>query len=153
MPSKKIRRNSGLTIFEILTVALIISILALIAIPNFIKSKDDANEATVETNAGVLRTMLETYKVDHHLYPEDLRTLGREATIKKYNKEAQNPFTGTRGIVESGKWAIEYVGTSGPVGMVSYQPLSGNTKYYIFLYDRTGQLLKRKGKVYALSNG
>lgn len=153
MPSKRIQLNKGLTIFEILTVAIIISVLAMIAIPNFVRSKSDAQEASAETNAGVLRTMLETYKVDHHVYPEDLRILGYEATTKGYNKNATNPFTGTNGSVESGKWAIDYVGTTGPLGMTAYQPLADNAKYYIFIYDRNGQLLKRKGTVYALSNG
>lgn len=153
MPSKRIRLNKGLTIFEILTVAIIISVLAMIALPNFIRSKSDAQEASAETNAGVLRTMLETYKVDNHFYPEDLRTLGYEATAKKYNKSASNPFTGINGEVESGKWALDYLGTNGPVGMVAYQPLADNSKFYIFVYDRNGQLLKRRGTVYALSNG
>lgn len=153
MPSKRIHLNKGLTIFEILTVSIIISILAMIAIPNFIRSKSDAQEANSETNAGVLRTMLETYKVDHHFYPEDLRVLGYEATAKRYNKTVANPFNGSSGEVETGKWALDYVGTTGPIGMVAYQPLAGNSKYYIFIYDRTGQLLKRRGTVYALSNG
>ncbi|HEY9843433.1 MAG: prepilin-type N-terminal cleavage/methylation domain-containing protein [Candidatus Sericytochromatia bacterium] len=152
MPSRK-TLNSGFTIFEILTVVIIITILALIAIPNFIHSKDNAQEASMETNARTLRIMLETYKVDYSEYPEDLRTLGREATAKKYNKEAANPFTGVGGPVESGKWAMDYVGTTGPPGMVAYQPVSGNTKYYIFAYERNGNLLKRNGQVFTMSNG
>lgn len=151
-PDKKLL-NRGMTIFEILTVVAIISILVAIAVPNFIHSKDHANEASMETNAHTLRVMLETYKVDQNVYPEDLRTLGREATLKKYNKEVANPFTGISGPVEDGKWAIDYVGTTGPMGMVSYQPLAGNSKYYIFAYARDGQFLKRKGQPFTMSNG
>lgn len=157
MLSKRIlnpkRLNQGFTILEILTVVVIITVLVMIAVPNFIHSKDNAQEASMETNARTLRVMLETYKTDAGVYPEDLRTLGYEATAKKYNKDIANPFAGSPGPVESGKWAMDYVGISGPPGMVAYQPLAVNTKYYIFAYARDGQLLKRNGQPFTLSNG
>lgn len=153
MHSSSLRHSKGLTILEILTVVAIITILAMIAIPNFIRSQDDAKEASAETNARTLRVMLETYKVDNSAYPEDLRTLGYEATLKKYNRNVPNPYTTVSGVVESGKWAIDYVGTTGPAGMVVYQPLTSDSKYYIFIYDRNGQLLKRKGTVFSMTNG
>lgn len=151
--ARQLRRSRGLTILEILTVCIIIGVLAMIAIPNFIHSKDNAYEASMETNARTLRVMLETYKTDHSLYPDDLRVLGYEATAKKYNKTVSNPYTNAGGGVESGKWALDYTGTTGPAGMVAYQPLAANSKYYIFCYDRNGQLFKRKGQVFTMSNG
>ncbi len=153
MVSSRLRYNKGYTIVEILTVAIIITILVTIAIPNFVRNKDDAKEAVAETNARTLRIMLETYKVDQQTYPESLRTLGYEATAKKYNKTVNNPFTNSSGSVESGKWAIDYVGNVGPSGMVAYQPIANNSKYYIFAYDRKGDLLKRKGQIFTMSNG
>lgn len=147
------RNERGLTILEILTVAIIISVLAMIVMPNFIRQQDNAKQASMESNARTLRIMLETYKVDHSVYPEDLRTLGRVATEKKYNKILPNPFSGARGEVESGKWALDYLGEQGPPGMVAYQPLQSNSKYYLFCYDRGGKLHKRSGKVYTLTNG
>ena len=151
-PDKRLL-NRGMTILEILTVVVIISVLVAIVLPNFIHSKDNANEASMESNAHTLRVMLETYKVDQNEYPEDLRTLGREATLKKYNKEVANPFTAISGPVEDGKWAIDYVGTTGPAGMVAYQPLAGNSKYYVFAYARDGKFLMRKGQPFTMSNG
>lgn len=145
--------DRGFTLFEVLTAALIISLLVAIALPNFIKSKDKGFEASMESNARTLRIMLETYKVDQGVYPEDLRTLGREATSKGYNKRASNPLQGAKDVVESGKWAIDYVGTTGPAGMVVYQPINANTKYYIFAYNTGGKLLKRNGQVFTMSNG
>lgn len=153
MPVRRKKADHGLTIFEILTVTLIITILALIAIPQFIGSKNRAYEASAESNARTLRIMLETYKVDHQVYPENLLTLGVDATSRKYNKEVNNPITNAKGLVESGKWAIDYLGTNGPPGMVTYQPLSGNSKFYIFIYDHTGSLLQHKGQVFSMSNG
>lgn len=143
----------GYTVLEILTVVIIISVLVLIVIPNFIHSKDSAMEASMETNARTLRVMLETYKVDYNVYPENLRTLGYDATAKKYNKDVANPFSGNIGPVESGKWSVDYVGTTGPAGMVAYQPLAGNSKYYIFAYDRSGRFLQRNGQTFTMSNG
>jgi competence protein ComGC len=147
------KSEQGLSIFEILTVVLIISILVTIALPNFIGNKERSKNSSMEANARTLRIMLETYQVDHKIYPEDLRTLGREATLKGYNKNLTNPYTNARGEVESGKWAIDYLGTNGPAGMVTYQPLASNDKYYIFGYDGTGSLHRKQGKVFTMSNG
>ncbi|PIQ29043.1 hypothetical protein COW36_18390 [bacterium (Candidatus Blackallbacteria) CG17_big_fil_post_rev_8_21_14_2_50_48_46] len=142
-----------MTIYEILAVALIISILVLVALPNFISNKDRAKDSAMESNARALRIMLETYHIDNKIYPENLLTLGHEATNKNYNKIMTNPYNNARGNVESGKWAIDYVGTTGPAGMVTYQPISNNDKYYIFGYDSTGNLHKKSGKVFTMSNG
>ena len=153
MVSNRLRYSKGYTILEILTVTAIITILVMIAVPNFINNKDDAKETVAETNARTLRIMLETYKIDQQIYPESLRTLGYEATVKKYNKTVSNPFTNNGGSVESGKWAIDYVGNVGPSGMVVYQPIASNSKYYIFVYDSKGNLLMRKGQIFTMSNG
>lgn len=151
--NKSKNQNKGFTVFEILTVVLIITILVLIAVPNFIKSKDNAFEASMKANARTLRIMLETYKVDNQAYPEDLRTLGREATLKKYNKQVNNPLNSNGGFVEGGAWAVMYTGTTGPGGMVAYNPLSDLSKFYIMIYDSKGSLLQEKGTVYTMSNG
>lgn len=153
MPNK-IAHNKGLTIFEILTVTLIITLLVLIAVPNFVGSKDRSVNSNIKTNARVLRIMLENYKVDEGIYPENLRTLGRVATTKNYNKQAGNPVTGGEAdVVESGKWAIMYTGTSGPPGMVVYQPIDSNNKYYILGYNSKGVLMQDKGQTFVMSNG
>lgn len=141
----------GFTVFEILTVTIIITVLAAIAIPNFIRSKDKAYEASLETNARTLRVMLETYKVDNAVYPEDLRTLGRDASKRGYNKSISNPISRSTGIVENGAWAIMYTGPTGPPGMVAYQPVLD--KYYIFGYGSKGDLHQKKGQVFQLGNG
>lgn len=153
MVTSLMSNEKGFTALEILTVVVIISVLAMIAIPNFINVQEKAKEAQIEQNCRTLRIMLETYRVDQKLYPEDLRTLGREATLKKYNKTLENPYQLDRGAVETGKWAIDYLGTSGPAGMVTYKPLEDGSKYYIFAYDKTGKLLKRNGVVYTMTNG
>ena len=81
-----------MTIYEILAVALIISILVLVALPNFISNKDRAKDSAMESNARALRIMLETYHIDNKIYPENLLTLGHEATNKNYNKIISNEW-------------------------------------------------------------
>lgn len=144
-------RQYGFTIFEILTVAVIISVLVAIVLPNFIRNKEKAYEASLESNFRTLRIMLETYKVDYSVYPEDLRTLGRAASLKGYNKAVPNPITTKQGLVENGVWAVMYTGTTGPPGMVAYQPVAD--KYYILGYNSEGNLHQKSGKVYQMSNG
>lgn len=147
-------KQSGLTILEILTAAIIISILVMIVMPNFISSQNRAKNSAAKTNARTLRVMLETYFVDHKIYPEKLTTLGYEATAKKYNKKVGNPYTAQEGIVESGKWAVMYLGPNGgPAGTVAYQPISSNSKYYLFVYNERGDLLQEKGKAFTMTNG
>lgn len=147
-------KQTGLTILEILTAAVIISILVMIVMPNFISSQNRAKNSAAKTNARTLRVMLETYFVDHKIYPEKLTTLGYEATTKKYNKKVGNPYTTQEGIVESGKWAVMYLGPNGgPPGTVAYQPISSNSKYYLFVYNERGDLLQEKGKAFTMTNG
>lgn len=151
---KKHDLNNGFTVLEGLTVVLIITILVLIAMPNFINNKERATEAQIIGNIRTLRIMLETYKVDNKIYPEDLQSLGKEASKKGYNKILKNPYTNASGPVESGKWAINYVEPPAPApGFVGYLPADGNNSYYLFGYDKNGQFIKREGKVYTITNG
>jgi competence protein ComGC len=150
----KYQKNKGFTVLEGLTVVLIITILVLIVMPNFINNKERATESQILGNIRTLRIMLETYKVDNKIYPENLQTLGIEASNKGYNKILKNPYTNANGSVESGKWAINYVEPPAPApGFVGYQPFDENNSYYLFGYDRNGQFIKREGKVYTITNG
>ena len=148
-----LNNSRGMTIFEILTVVVIITILVMVVMPNFVRSKDRAMDSSAKTNSRTLQMMLETYYIDYKIYPESLSVLGYESTAKKYNKIIANPYTAKKGLVESGQWAIDYLGPTGPAGLVAYQPILSNTKYYIFVYNAKGGLLQYKGKPYRKTNG
>lgn len=156
MKQLKSSNNNGFSVFEALTIAVIVGVLVAIVVPNFITIKDNATESQLEGNARTLRIMLETYRVDHKIYPDNLTQLGVVSTQKGYNRELQNPFSNARGFVETNTWAIDHLGPNpGKVhmGKVAYQPTQAGAKYFIFAYDKEGKYLKRSGKPFIMTNG
>lgn len=61
--------KSAFTLIELLIVVAIISILATIALPNFLEAQTRAKVARVEAEMVTLRTALEIYRVDNNDYP------------------------------------------------------------------------------------
>lgn len=61
--------NSAFTLIEILIVVAIISILAAIALPNFLEAQTRAKVAKVKAEMVTMRTALEIYRVDNNDYP------------------------------------------------------------------------------------
>ena len=69
MPIQR-KAATGFTLIELLIVVIILAILAAIVIPQFSNSTKDAQEATMDTNLGALRSAIELYKVQHNgVYP------------------------------------------------------------------------------------
>lgn len=72
-------RKKGFTLIELLVVVAIIGIIAAIAIPNFVGSKDKAKEAEVKAGLHAIQTALESYAVDHNgNYPRTSDVIGGE---------------------------------------------------------------------------
>lgn len=61
--------QKGFTLIELLIVVGIISILALIAVPNFLEAQVRAKVAAVKSNMRVYATALESYMTDNNHYP------------------------------------------------------------------------------------
>ncbi|MBN1866249.1 prepilin-type N-terminal cleavage/methylation domain-containing protein [Candidatus Sumerlaeota bacterium] len=62
-------RRSSFTLIELLIVVAIISILAAIAVPNFLESQTRAKVARVRADARTAISALEAYRVDENAYP------------------------------------------------------------------------------------
>lgn len=153
--------NKGLTVLEILTVIIIISVLATIAISNYINSsKKRALESAILSNIRTFQVVLETYRVDWQAYPIDLSELAQEANKKNYNKSARNPLTNVSGLITTNSpWVTEYADPEDSgfnkvlyVGKVGYQRVN-DKKYYLLAYGEDGLPIQRNGKVYLISNG
>lgn len=63
------RHDAGFTLIEILITVAIISILAAIAVPNFLEAQTRAKVSRVLSDHRVLATALESYHVDNNFYP------------------------------------------------------------------------------------
>lgn len=61
--------NGGFTLIELLVVVAIITILAGIAVPNFLEAQTRAKVSRIKNDQRVLATALETYMLDHNRYP------------------------------------------------------------------------------------
>ncbi len=94
-------QKQGFTLIELLVVVAIIGIIATIAIPNLVGSKDKAKEAEVKAGIHAIQTALESYAVDHDgNYPQTNAVIGgekseadiliKEEYLIEYPK---NPFT------------------------------------------------------------
>lgn len=62
-------RKKGFTLIELVIVVVIISILALIAVPNFQRATDRAQSAKCVSNLRTLGMALQTYRVDYNNFP------------------------------------------------------------------------------------
>ncbi len=66
MPAAPVaRRESGLTLLELLVVVIVMTILGALAIPTFDSSTMQSKEATAVGNLSVLRLAIERYRIEH----------------------------------------------------------------------------------------
>ena len=72
------RRHKGFSLIELLLVVAVITIIAAIAIPNFLRSRLRANEASAVASLRVINTAAVTYSISYPDmgYPAQLLTLG-----------------------------------------------------------------------------
>ena len=72
------RRHKGFSLIELLLVVAVITIIAAIAIPNFLRSRLRANEASAVASLRVINTAAVTYSITYPDmgYPAQLLTLG-----------------------------------------------------------------------------
>lgn len=62
-------RERGVTLIEVLIVAAVASILAAIAVPNYMEAQTRAKVSSTKSNLRVIGSALEMYHVDHNAYP------------------------------------------------------------------------------------
>ena len=76
-------KQKGFSLIELLIVVAIILIIAAIAIPNLLRSKMAANEASAVGSMRTLNTAAVTYSTTYGGYPAGLSNLAPAATAKR----------------------------------------------------------------------
>jgi general secretion pathway protein G len=73
-------KNHGFTLVEILIVVVILSILAMIAVPRFMQASTDARESSLKSDLQTIRAQLDVYRVQHgERYPQAI--VGNDSTL------------------------------------------------------------------------
>ncbi len=86
-------KQGGFTLLELMVVVAILGILASVAAQNLLGSKDTASQKVAATDIRTLETALDTYKLNHNVYPttdqglEALVTEPTNPTPRNYPKD------------------------------------------------------------------
>jgi len=87
---KYIRSSNGFTLFELLAVMVILSILASIAVPSYKRSQIKAKESVLAEDLYQMRRSIDAYFADHGSYPDDLDQLVQNKYLRGIPRD---PFT------------------------------------------------------------
>ena len=85
------RLERGFTLIELMTVALVVSVLAAIALPQYKNAIKHSQEAVLRENLYRMRDLIDQYYADKGKYPASLETLVEEGYLRKVPND---PITG-----------------------------------------------------------
>ena len=85
----------GFTLIELMIVMTIIGILAVIAIPSYIRAVQKAKEAVLREDLHTMRTAIDSYTVDKEKAPETLDDLVQAGYLKTIPKDPITSSTDT----------------------------------------------------------
>lgn len=127
-----VRSKNGFTLPKLLVVLVIISVLAAIAIPNFIALHNRSYEGSTKANMHTIQLAIEDYGVRNNgMYPGSSDALRREAAEHEYPINIRNPFTAQPDTVEfrTGEPKLD---DTFPKGQVIVYVQGGGANYMVF---------------------
>ena len=134
-------KQKGFSLIELLIVVAIILIIAAIAIPNLLRSKMAANEASAVASLRTLNTVIVEYSTTYGTDPPTLASLGpANPTASSTTADLVDNLLGADPAVKSG-YSIAYTPTAGtPITIYTMEatPVSTSTGQRYFFTDQSG---------------
>lgn len=119
--------QAGFTLVELLIVAIILSILAAIVVPQFSASTDDAKLAALDANLSNLRSSIELYYQQHGHYPSSVGDGTNAANTAAALTAQLTKYTSAAGAVSNTKDATFKFGPYIKKGVIPTEPVSGSS--------------------------
>jgi type IV pilus assembly protein PilA len=133
-------KQKGFSLIELLIVVAIILIIAAIAIPNLLRSKMAANEASAVASLRTLNTSIVAYSTTYNTDPTNLASLGPSSTASSTAADLVDNLLGTDPATKSG-YTITYTqGGGSPITQYTMvaNPVSSSTGQRKFFTDQSG---------------
>lgn len=123
------KTDSGFTLVEIMIVVLIIALLASIAIPNILRVRVNAHDASAQATLKTVGTAMETYLSTNNVYPSNM-TILLNATPPylqaDYFNGVHNGFTFTVDSLSTQLYSITAVPANANLGSSSFTVSTGS---------------------------
>jgi type IV pilus assembly protein PilA len=134
-------KQKGFSLIELLIVVAIILIIAAIAIPNLLRSKMAANEASAVASMRTLNTSIVSYSTTYGTDPPTLAAMGPAATPSSTAADLVDQLLGADPAVKSG-YSIAYTAGAANPNVTTYTiiatPVSSSTGQRLFYTDQSG---------------
>ena len=131
-------KQKGFSLIELLIVVAIILIIAAIAIPNLLRSKMAANEASAVASMRTYNTSIISYANLYASTPAALSNLGPSATPSSTSADMVDNLLGSSGTPQKSGYNFTYTQTNSTQYTIVAAPVSSSTGQRQFFTDQSG---------------